>query len=80
MSQQPIGFFKLARSKPVFVRALKVALTIGTLLALINHGDTIFGFSMSSNNLTKILLTYLVPFGVSTYSSVRAIQANHSRD
>lgn len=69
------GFVDIAISKPVFIRAVKVALVVGTVLALINHGDAIVRLSFNMVNVLKILLTYLVPYGVSTYSSVRAIQA-----
>ena len=68
------GFFDIAMSRQVVGTALKVALLVGTVLALINHGDAIISLSLSGEHLLKILLTYLVPYGVSTYSSVRALQ------
>ena len=70
------SFFKLAVSRQVVPRALKVALIVGTILALINHGEKILALSLSSQDVYKVLLTYLVPYGVSTWSAVRAIQAN----
>ncbi|HBM83968.1 MAG TPA: hypothetical protein DD459_09890 [Halieaceae bacterium] len=60
------------------VRALKVAALVGTLLALINHGDSLLAGSLSGEALAKVLLTYLVPYGVSVWSAVSALQA--SRD
>ena len=45
-----------------------VALVVGTILNLINQGDAIF--SATSVNWTKIMLTYLVPYVVSTYGAV----------
>jgi hypothetical protein len=45
-----------------------VALVVGTILNLINQGDTIFG--AASINWTKIVLTYLVSYAVSTYGAV----------
>ncbi|HAN67350.1 MAG TPA: hypothetical protein DD808_06870 [Halieaceae bacterium] len=60
------------------VRALKVAALVGTLLALINHGDSLLAGSLSGEALVKVLLTYLVPYGVSVWSAVSALQA--SRD
>jgi hypothetical protein len=45
-----------------------VALVVGTMLNLINHGDVIFG--AMTINWTKIVLTYFVPYAVSTYGAV----------
>jgi len=74
----PDGRLQLAFSRPVVVRALKVAALVGTLLALINHGDSLLAGSLSGEALAKVLLTYLVPYGVSVWSAVSALQA--SRD
>lgn len=49
-------------------RSLAVALIVGTILNLINQGDVLFGGA--SFNLTKILLTYAVPYCVATYGAV----------
>jgi hypothetical protein len=43
------------------------------VLALINHSPAIFNLTFSTQNVVQIVLTYLVPYGVSTYSSVKAI-------
>ena len=64
-------FFSIATSKPVAGQALRVALVVGTVLALINYWDAA---SLTQNEWIKIGLTYLVPYCVSTYSSVRALQ------
>ena len=58
----------------VYLTALRVSLVVGTILALINHGSAIIGFTLSSGNIFQIFLTYLVPYAVSTYSAVKAIQ------
>lgn len=71
-------FFELAFSSQVVRSALKVAAVVGTILALINHGSAIFEMALSSDRVLQILLTYLVPYCVATYSSVRSIQA-HTR-
>ncbi len=70
------GFFSLAVSPEVLPRAIKVSLLVGTILALINHGEKILTLSVSSQDLFKVFLTYLVPYAVSTWSAVRAIEAN----
>jgi hypothetical protein len=74
------SFFAIACSRPVVMRALKVALLVGTMLAFINHGEKILNMSFSGQDWFKILLTYLVPYGVSTWSAVGAIKANNTND
>jgi hypothetical protein len=49
-------------------RSLYVALVVGTILNLINQGDALFG--PAPINWVKVLLTYLVPYAVSTYGAV----------
>ena len=68
------SFITLAFSKPVMMRSLKVALLVGTLLALINHGENILSMNLSFQDCLKILLTYLVPYSVSTWSAVQALK------
>ncbi len=68
------GFFDLAFRKSVIRRAMKIALIVGCILALINHGDRIIFQDMKSVDWLKILLTFFVPYTVSTISSVLAIK------
>ena len=49
-------------------RSIYVALVVGTLLNLINQGDAIFGPAPVS--WLKLVLTYLVPYGVCTYGAI----------
>ena len=74
MSDSTQGFFSLAFSGEVVLRALKVALIVGRILALINHGGKFFSLSLTGESVLKIILTYLVPYCVSTYSAVKALQ------
>jgi hypothetical protein len=67
-------FLKLASSRGVVTTSLKVSLFVGTVLALINHGGLIFEMSLPRENILQILLTYLVPYSVSTYSAVKALR------
>ncbi len=57
-------FFRLPRG--AYRRATGVAAVVGTLLTAINQGDAILAGHI---DVLKILLTYLVPFCVSVYSS-----------
>jgi len=49
-------------------RSLFVAIVVGTILNLINQGDAILaGVDLQ---ITKLLLTYAVPYCVATYGAV----------
>ena len=66
--------FEIVTRTDVLIRALKMASIVGIVLAIINHGDHIFLGTMTLTNWTKILITFCVPFCVSTVSSVLAIK------
>ena len=72
------GFIDLALTSQVIVPALKISLVVGTVLALINHGSAIFRMELDAERLLQIVLTYIVPYCVSTYSAIKAIQ-NHDK-
>lgn len=55
---------------PVFRRALQVAAVVGTILFVINQLNVVLAGKTTSVVLLKIVLTYLVPFLVSTYSAL----------
>ena len=50
------------------LRSLYVAVVVGTVLNLINRGDALLG--SAPINWTKVMLTYAVPYAVSTYGAV----------
>ena len=68
------GFLSLATSKQVAKNAFKIALIVGTLLALINYGDKLLTQHMVGADWLKLGLTYFVPYAVSTFSAVKALQ------
>lgn len=68
------AWHELARRRDIVLRAVRVALLVGTVLALINHGDKLIDGGMQTSDYLKILLTYLVPYCVSTYSSVQTVR------
>lgn len=55
------------------LRALKTALLVGVLLIAINHGDALLAGKVSTGRFFKMLLTFAVPYAVSTYASVAAL-------
>ena len=66
-------WLKIALQKNILMRAIKVALVVGSILMIINHGDVILSNGLSIKEFIKITLTYLVPYCVSTYSSTEAV-------
>jgi hypothetical protein len=58
--------------RDIVLRGIRVSLVVGTVLALINHGDTMLTGGLTLAAIYKVLLTYFVPFAVSVYSGVRA--------
>ena len=66
-------WFQLAFRFSVVKRALKYALIVGLILIVINHGDAILAGQLSWGRLLKMLLTVMVPYVVSTLSSVGAL-------
>ncbi len=65
---------ELATSRPVVRRALAYAVIVGAVLIAINHGDAILRGEISQARVLKMALTILVPYTVSTLSSVQALR------
>ena len=70
MMKQFETFCEIMLTKSVVVRALKVSFVVGSILNLINQGDVIIPLDLSNINLAKLLLTYIVPYSVTTYTAV----------
>ena len=69
------GFLQLAARSDVAARAARTALLVGVILIAINHGDALLSASVGPVEVGKMVLTVLVPYCVSTYASVRALQS-----
>jgi hypothetical protein len=69
MSDFKESFSYAIRSDTVW-RALRVSAVVGTVLAFINHYDEWFIGEGSTTNVFQIVLTYLVPYLVSTHGQV----------
>jgi hypothetical protein len=54
------------------LRAVKVAAIVGPILTLINQYDVLLNGDFSLRVVSKIVLTFLVPYCVSSFSSARA--------
>lgn len=65
---------RLALSPAVVRRAIGYAVVVGTVLIAINHGDVLIGDGhLDGVRLLRMGLTVLVPYAVSTLSSVQAL-------
>ena len=64
-----------AASGPIVRRAATSALIVGPILIVINHSDAITSGHISGVRLLRIALTFIVPYLVSTVSSVLAVRA-----
>jgi hypothetical protein len=68
-------FLILSVSKDIVRRAGLTALVVGTVLIVINHGDVLLTGRIDASRLFKMILTVLVPYLVSTVSSVSTIRS-----
>ena len=62
-------FARYAGEGACVLRSLKVALFVGTVLALINHYDAILSGSLGTVGILQVLVTYVVPYSVATFGS-----------
>jgi hypothetical protein len=65
------------RERDTLLFAAKLALVVGTILGLINHGQALFTGHLTIDQLIPMLVTYCVPFCVSMFSQV---QGKRERD
>lgn len=72
-------WFQIALNRGVSVRAIKTSVYVGTLLVMINQGSLIIHQGFTADIGVKILLTYLIPYCVSTCASVSAIRETYHK-
>jgi hypothetical protein len=70
----------LCCTKPVMKRASWTALIVGTILILINHGTSIVKGEVDLMRVLQMCLTVMVPYVVSTTSSVSALLNAENQD
>ncbi len=59
-------------NKKNITTALLAAVIVGTVLNIINSYDVFVDGTFTGKNVIRIMLTYITPFCVSLYSSVKA--------
>ena len=68
------AWFRLALRRSVVRRATRMALLVGLILIAINQGDVLLAGELTPGTWFKLILTPLVPYLVSTFSSVAALR------
>ena len=68
------SWLSIATRPRVWRRALLYGLVVGAILIAINHGDALLRGEIDGVRVVKMTLTPLVPYVVSTLSSVGAIR------
>jgi uncharacterized membrane protein len=58
--------------------AIKVALVVGTVLLMINHGTAIYRRAMTGDRWTAALLTYIVPYLVNVHGQYSSYHRRRS--
>lgn len=67
------SWLAIARAPTTVRRSLRVAMVVGSILVVINHGDRIVAGTLGPLEFAKIGLTYCVPYCVATYAAVSAL-------
>lgn len=70
----------IACRRSIVMRGLKYGVVVGSILILINHGNAIVEGTVDSTRIVQMILTVLVPYCVSTASSVGAVMEHHHGD
>ena len=70
------GRLEIATRAGVVRRALGYGVVVGAVLIAINHGDALLRGELDATRIAKMILTPLVPYVVSTLSSVSAIRSS----
>ena len=63
-------YFSIFCDFEILFKSFKIALIVGTILNFINQGDKIVTLSFEEISYFKTILTYIVPFCVSSYTAL----------
>ncbi|MBL4662382.1 MAG: nitrate/nitrite transporter NrtS [Flavobacteriaceae bacterium] len=62
---------KIVLEKDIVISSLKLAIVVGSVLNLINQGEYLVSFQWEAISWSKFALTFVAPYLVSSYASVR---------
>ena len=71
--------FRLCLEPEHLRRTLTIAIVVGTILTVINHGDVILRGEATSTTVAKAALNYVVPFIVSNLGVLAGTRAERRR-
>ena len=72
-------FFQYAFMRSTVLRALKVACVITPILTVFNHYDKLMVGELGLHFWFQVVLTFIVPYCVSTYSAAMAGLEEHQK-
>ncbi len=72
---RPKAWLEIALQRSVVQRSLAYGIVVGAILILINHGDAILIGQVDAARVARMALTVVVPYVVSTLSSIGATRA-----
>lgn len=72
-----VSYLAYCLERDTLLRSSKTALVVGTILAIINHGQEMLAGRPSPSWIIPLLVSFLVSFSVATYSQV---QGKRQRD
>lgn len=72
------SFLQAACSRRIVMSALRIALVVGSVLNIVNQGETLLAGGRLS--WIHLLLNYLVPYSVASYSAARNELANRGNE
>ena len=71
-------WLSIAARRDIVIGSFKVCAVVGTILVMINYSDRILAGGLTDIDYFKMLLTYCVPYCVSTYASVSVVTREKS--
>ncbi|MGD1906644.1 MAG: nitrate/nitrite transporter NrtS [Leptolyngbyaceae cyanobacterium] len=75
MGQGLLGYISALRNPTLAVNSVRVALVVGSILFVINHGGAAMENRMSRTRWISALLTYCVPYSVSIHGQYVAARS-----
>jgi hypothetical protein len=72
------GWWRYVLYRPVYIRSLKIAAAVGTVLVAVNFGDRLLHGTMPIGDWVKAALNYVVPYCVATYVGANAAATGRS--
>ena len=79
MKELSTSWKSLLVDREIVLRGLRFAVVVGIILVVINHGDAVLRGDIDSDRMARMVLTVMVPYCVSVFSSISAIRRMQHR-